>query len=29
MIGAVAYVAYNHGVRGNLDISANPGLDYA
>jgi len=29
MIGAVAYVAYNHGVRGTLDISANPGLDYA
>jgi len=29
MIGAVAYVAYQHGVRGDLDISANPGLDYA
>lgn len=29
MIGAVAYVAYNHGVRGDLNISANPGLDYA
>lgn len=29
MIGAVAYVAYNHGVRGDLSISANPGLDYA
>ena len=29
MIGAVAYIAYKHGVRGDLDISANPGLDYA
>lgn len=29
MIGAVAYVAYQHGVRGDLSISANPGLDYA
>lgn len=29
MIGAVAFVAYNHGVRGDLTISANPGLDYA
>lgn len=29
MIGAVGYVAYNHGVRGDLSISANPGLDYA
>lgn len=29
MIGAVAYVAYQHGVYGDLDISANPGLDYA
>ncbi len=29
MIGAVAYVAYQHGVSGDLSISANPGLDYA
>lgn len=29
MIGAVAYVAYQHGVAGDLSISANPGLDYA
>ncbi len=29
MIGAVAYIAYQHGVRGDLSISANPGLDYA
>jgi len=29
MIGAVAYVAYQHGVTGDLSISANPGLDYA
>lgn len=29
MIGAVGYVAYQHGVRGDLSISANPGLDYA
>jgi N6-L-threonylcarbamoyladenine synthase len=29
MIGAVAYVAYKHGIRGDLSISANPGLDYA
>lgn len=29
MIGAVAYVAFQHGVTGDLSISANPGLDYA
>lgn len=29
MIGAVAEVAYRHGVRGNLDISADPGLEYS
>lgn len=29
MIGAVAYVAYQHGISGDLSISANPGLDYA
>ena len=29
MIGAVAYVAYKHGVVADLSISANPGLDYA
>lgn len=28
MIGAVAEVAYRHGVRGNLDVSANPSLEY-
>ena len=28
MIGAAGEVAYRHGVRGKLDISANPGLDY-
>ncbi len=28
MIGAAAEVAYRHGVLGNLDISANPGLEY-
>ncbi|KAF0226416.1 MAG: O-sialoglycoprotein endopeptidase [Erysipelotrichaceae bacterium] len=28
MIGAAAEVAYRHGIRGNLDISANPGLEY-
>jgi len=28
MIGAAGDVAYRHGVRGKLDISANPGLDY-
>lgn len=29
MIGAVAEVAYRHGVRGTLDISADPGLEYS
>lgn len=29
MIGAVAYIAYQHGVVADLSISANPGLDYA
>lgn len=29
MIGAVAYIAYHHGVVADLSISANPGLDYA
>jgi len=29
MIGAVAYVAFKHGITGDLSISANPGLDYA
>lgn len=29
MIGAVAYIAYKHGVRADLSLSANPGLDYA
>lgn len=28
MIGAAAEVAYRHGVRGSLDLSANPGLEY-
>jgi len=28
MIGAAAEVAYRHGIRGNLQISANPGLEY-
>lgn len=28
MIGAAADVAYRHGVRGKLNISADPGLDY-
>ena len=29
MVGAVAYIAYQHGVVADLSISANPGLDYA
>lgn len=29
MIGAVACIAYKHGVRADLSLSANPGLDYA
>ncbi|HCT62477.1 MAG TPA: tRNA (adenosine(37)-N6)-threonylcarbamoyltransferase complex transferase subunit TsaD [Erysipelotrichaceae bacterium] len=29
MIGAVAYIAYKHGVQADLSLSANPGLDYA
>lgn len=29
MIGAVAEVAYRHGVRGSLDLSADPGLEYS
>ena len=28
MIGAAAEVAYRHGIKGNLQISANPGLEY-
>ena len=28
MIGAAAEVAYRHGIRGNYQISANPGLEY-
>lgn len=29
MIGAVAEVAYRHGVRGTLDVSAKPSLEYS
>lgn len=29
MIGAVAEVAYRHGVRGTLNLSADPGLEYS
>lgn len=29
MIGAVAEVAYRHGVVGSLDLAANPGLEYS
>ena len=29
MIGAVAEIAYRHGVRGTLDVSADPSLSYS
>ena len=29
MIGAVAYIAYKHGIKADLSLSASPGLEYA
>ena len=29
MVGAIGEVAYRHGVRGTLDVSADPGLEYS
>ena len=29
MVGAIGEVAYRHGIRGTLDVSADPGLEYS